>query len=161
MKISLQNKKALIGGSSKGLGFAVAEQLALSGAQVTIVSSNELSLKKRVLALNKKTALKHNFLVCDYNDHESYAKKISEYFDINTIDILVNNTQGPIAGDVNSVSINDYQNAFDLLFKNIVLTTTLALENMKKNEWGRIINMTSVSVKEPLRYLALSNTNNT
>ena len=79
MKISLQNKKALIGGSSKGLGFAVAEQLALSGAQVTIVSSNELLLKERVLALNKKTALKHNFLVCDYNDHESYAKKISEY----------------------------------------------------------------------------------
>ena len=106
MKISLQNKKALIGGSSKGLGFAVAEQLALSGAQVTIVSSNELLLKERVLALNKKTALKHNFLVCDYNDHESYAKKISEYFDVNTIDILVNNTQGPIAGDVNSVSIN-------------------------------------------------------
>ena len=69
MKISLQNKKALIGGSSKGLGFAVAEQLALSGAQVTIVSSNELLLKERVLALNKKTALKHNFLVCDYNDH--------------------------------------------------------------------------------------------
>ena len=133
MKISLQNKKALIGGSSKGLGFAVAEQLALSGAQVTIVSSNERLLKERVLALNKKTALKHNFLVCDYNDHESYAKKISEYFDVNTIDILVNNTQGPIAGDVNSVSINDYQNAFDLLFKNIVLTTTLALKNMKRN----------------------------
>ena len=82
MKISLQNKRALIGGSSKGLGFAVAEQLALSGAQVTIVSSNERLLKERVLALNKKTALKHNFLVCDYNDHESYAKKISEYFDI-------------------------------------------------------------------------------
>ena len=114
MKISLQNKRALIGGSSKGLGFAVAEQLALSGAQVTIVSSNELLLKERVLTLNKKTNLKHNFLVCDYNDHESYSKKISEYFDVNTIDILVNNTQGPIAGDVNSVSINDYQNAFDL-----------------------------------------------
>ena len=89
---------------------------------------------------------------------EETGLKISEYFDVNTIDILVNNTQGPIAGDVNSVSINDYQNAFDLLFKNIVLTTTLALKNMKKNEWGRIINMASVSVKEPLRYLALSNT---
>ena len=56
------------------------------------------------------------------------------------------------------MSINDYQNAFDLLFKNIVLTTTLALKNMRKNEWGRIINMASVSVKEPLKYLALSNT---
>ena len=158
MKISLQNKKALIGGSSKGLGFAVAEQLALSGAQVTIVSSNEKLLKERVFRLNKITSQKHNFLVCDYNDYDNYSKKITDYFDTNTIDILVNNTQGPIAGDVNSVSINDYQNAFDLLFKNIVLTTTLALKNMRKKEWGRIINMASVSVKEPLKYLALSNT---
>ena len=68
------------------------------------------------------------------------------------IDILVNNTQGPKAGDVNSLSIEDYQNAFDLLFKNIVFTTMLALEKMKKNKWGRIINMTSISVKEPLSY---------
>ena len=56
-----------------------------------------------------------------------------------------------------SLSINDYQKAFDLLFKNIVYTTMLALEKMKKNKWGRVINMTSVSIKEPLSYLALSN----
>ena len=58
---------------------------------------------------------------------------------------------------MNSLSINDYQKAFDLLFKNIVYTTMLALEKMKKNKWGRVINMTSVSIKEPLSYLALSN----
>ena len=70
---------------------------------------------------------------------------------------MINNTQGPKSGDVNSLSIKDYQKAFDLLFKNTVFTTMLAIENMKKNSWGRIINMTSVSVKEPLSYLALSN----
>ena len=70
---------------------------------------------------------------------------------------MINNTQGPKSGDVNSLSIKDYQKAFDLLFKNTVYTTMLAIENMKKNSWGRIINMTSVSVKEPLSYLALSN----
>ena len=70
---------------------------------------------------------------------------------------MINNTQGPKVGDVMSVSIEDYQKSFDLLFKNIVFTTMLALENMKKNKWGRIINMASVSVKEPLSYLAMSN----
>ena len=158
MKISLQNKKALIGGSSKGLGFAVAKQLALSGAHVTIVSSNEALLKEKVMSLNSQTKVNHQYLVCDYNDHNSYSKKITEYFRDNKVDILINNTQGPIAGDVNSVTIDDYQNAFDLLFKNIVLTTNLALKNMRNIQWGRIINMTSVSVKEPLKYLALSNT---
>jgi len=97
-------------------------------------------------------------LVVDYNDFNQYQIKIKEYFSLNPVDILVNNTQGPISGDVMNVSLEDYQNSFDLLFKNVVYTTMLALKNMKKNKWGRIINMTSVSVKEPLSYLALSNT---
>ena len=85
------------------------------------------------------------------------SKIISQYLSNNRIDILINNTQGPKSGDVNSLSIKDYQKAFDLLFKNTVYTTMLAIEKMKKNSWGRIINLTSVSVKEPLSYLALSN----
>ena len=157
MNISLKSKHALIGGSSKGLGLAVAKQLAHSGAKVTLVARSEYLLHKIIKQLNKETNCKHEYLICNYNNHEEYRKIISEYIDNNTIDILVNNTQGPKAGDVNSLSIEDYQNAFDLLFKNIVFTTLLALEKMKKNKWGRIINMTSVSVKEPLSYLALSN----
>ena len=157
MNISLKSKHALIGGSSKGLGLAVAKQLAHSGAKVTLVARSEDLLHKIIKQLNKETNCKHEYLICNYNNHEEYRKIISEYINNNTIDILVNNTQGPKAGDVNSLSIEDYQNAFDLLFKNIVFTTMLALEKMKKNKWGRIINMASVSVKEPLSYLALSN----
>ena len=157
MNISLKSKHALIGGSSKGLGLAVAKQLAYSGAKVTLLSRSEDILLKTINQLNKETNCRHEYLVCNYNNHEEYRKIISEYIDNNTIDILVNNTQGPKAGDVNSLSIEDYQNAFDLLFKNIVFTTMLALEKMKENKWGRIINMASVSVKEPLSYLALSN----
>ena len=157
MNISLKSKHALIGGSSKGLGLAVAKQLAHSGAKVTLVARSKDLLLKTINQLNKETSCKHEYLICNYNNHEEYRKIISEYIDNNTIDILVNNTQGPKAGDVNSLSIEDYQNAFDLLFKNIVFTTMLALEKMKENKWGRIINMASVSVKEPLSYLALSN----
>ena len=157
MNISLKSKHALVGGSSKGLGNAVAKQLALSGAKVTLVARSSDLLENTISELNKLTDYNHEYIICDYNDHKEYTKIMGDYLENNTIDILVNNTQGPKAGDVNSLSIEDYQNAFDLLFKNIVFTTMLALEKMKKNKWGRIINMTSVSVKEPLSYLALSN----
>ena len=157
MKISLKSKRALVGGSSKGLGNAVASQLAISGATVTLLSSNEERLIKTVNDLKEKTGLNNNYLVVDYYDFQSYQKIIKKYLSTNPIDILINNTQGPKGADVMNVSIEDYQKSFDLLFKSVVFTTMLALENMKKNKWGRIINMASVSVKEPLSYLALSN----
>tara|TARA_B100000768_G_scaffold167822_1_gene172213 strand:+ start:829 stop:1614 length:786 start_codon:yes stop_codon:yes gene_type:complete len=157
MKISLKSKRALVGGSSKGLGNAVAKQLAHSGATVTLLSSNEERLINTVNRLKEETGLNHDYLVVDYNNFEEYQKKIKEYLLVNPIDILINNTQGPKGGDVMNVSIEDYQKSFDLLFKSVVFTTMIALKNMKKNKWGRIINMASVSVKEPLSYLALSN----
>ena len=158
MKINLKDKKALIGGSSKGLGYAVAKQLAVCGAKVTLVSRNEALLKKNIIELNKITDIEHNYLLVDYNHPEKYKQIIEGFFQKNRIDILVNNTQGPPAGDVFSVNENDYQKSFDLLFKNTINTTNSAIKGMKENNWGRIINMTSVSVKEPLAYLALSNT---
>ena len=157
MNISLKSKKALVGGSSKGLGNAVAYQLAMSGASVTLVSSNKDRLIKTVDDLRNKTGINHDYIVVDYNSFEDYKKIIKKYLDTNPIDILINNTQGPKGGDVMNVSIEDYQKSFDLLFKSVVFTTMLAIENMKKNKWGRIINMASMSVKEPLSYLALSN----
>ena len=158
MKINLKDKKAFIGGSSKGLGYAVAKQLAVCGAMVTLVSRNEPLLKKNIIELKKLTGVNHNYIVVDYNDSEGYNKIITEFFKTNSVDILINNTQGPNAGDVLSVSESDYKNAFNLLFQNTVNTSMAAIKGMKKNNWGRIINMASVSVKEPLSYLALSNT---
>ena len=158
MKINLKDKKALIGGSSKGLGYAVAKQLAVCGAMVTLVSRNEPLLKKNMIELKKLTGFDHDYIVVDYNDSEEYNKIIDEFFKTNSVDILINNTQGPNAGDVLSVSESDYKNAFNLLFQNTVNTSMAAIKGMKKNNWGRIINMASVSVKEPLSYLALSNT---
>jgi len=158
MKISLKNKRALIGGSSRGLGNAVARQLAMSGAKVTIMARSKDLLQSTVEDLNKLTSVKHDFLVVDYNNWDDYKIKIENYILNNPIDILVNNTQGPKAGDVESVDIEDYQKSFDLLFKSVVHTTMLSLKNMKKMQWGRVINMASISVKEPLSYLALSNT---
>ena len=158
MKINLSNKKALVGGSSKGLGYAVAKQLASCGAIVTMVSRNESLLKKNIIELKELTDCDHNFLLVDYNNSKDYKKIIDEFFKTNTIDILINNTQGPPAGDVLSVGELDYEQSFNLLFQNTVNTSMAAMKGMKENNWGRIINMTSISVKEPLSYLALSNT---
>ena len=115
MNISLKGKSALIGGSSRGLGLAVANQLAHSGANVTLMSRNEKKLKELVEILEDKTGIKHNYLKVDFNDFDSYKKIIKSYVKKNPIDILINNTQGPISGDVNNLSIKDYQKAFDLL----------------------------------------------
>lgn len=157
MNISLKGKKALVGGSSDGIGKAIAIQLAKSGASVTLVSRSEDKLKKIVSDLDTSVGQQHQYIVVDYTNFEDYKAKISANFNTNTIDILVNNTQGPAAGNSLEKSTEDYQQAFDLLFKTTIFTTELALKNMMQNKWGRIINVASVSVKEPLSYLALSN----
>lgn len=157
MEISLLGKNALVGGSSGGIGKAIAQQLAASGASVTLMARNADKLKAVLVDLDRSQGQSHQYLVVDFSDYEGYKKSISTFFESNTIDILVNNTQGPTAGNALEKNVEDYQEAFDLLFKTVVFTTELALPNMIKNKWGRIINVASVSVKEPLSYLALSN----
>lgn len=157
MKISLLGKYALVGGSSGGIGKAIAQQLAASGANVTLMARNEEKLKSVLSSLATSEGQSHQYLIVDFSHYEGYKKRISNYFESNTIDILVNNTQGPSAGNALEKKVEDYQDAFNLLFKTVVFTTELALSHMIKHRWGRVINVASVSVKEPLSYLALSN----
>ncbi len=157
MNISLQGKKALIGGSSRGIGKAIAQQLAQSGASVTLMARSANKMKTVLADLPTDKGQKHQFLTIDFTDFSSYKDIIEGFFKENSIDILVNNTQGPEAGGALEKKVGDYQNAFDVLFKSVVLTTEFALKNMQKKQYGRIINVASISVKEPLNYLALSN----
>lgn len=158
MNISLQGKKALVGGSSKGIGAAIAKQLAASGASVTLMARSEGRMQELIEEMDSSQGQQHQFLSVDFTDFEAYKAKIRAYFETNTVDILVNNTQGPEGGGALEKKVDDYQNAFDLLFKSVVYTTELALKHMQEQHWGRIINIASISVKEPLNYLALSNT---
>lgn len=157
MNISLIGKKALVGGSSGGIGKAIAMQLAESGASVTLMSRSEEKLKNIVSQLPTDHGQVHQYLTVDFSDFQSFQKIITNYYSTYSVDILVNNTQGPPAGGALEKKVPDYQEAFDLLFKTVVLTTELALKGMMEKNWGRIINVASVSVKEPLSYLALSN----
>ncbi|GAB4515736.1 MAG: SDR family oxidoreductase [Allomuricauda sp.] len=158
MNISLQGKKALVGGSSKGIGAAIAKQLAASGASVTLMARSEGRMQELIEEMDSSQGQQHQFLSVDFTDFEAYKAKIRAYFETNTVDILVNNTQGPEGGGALEKKVDDYQNALDLLFKSVVYTTELALKHMQEQHWGRIINIASISVKEPLNYLALSNT---
>ncbi len=157
MDISLKGKRALVGASSGGIGEAIARQLADSGASVTLMARNEKKMKAVLSDLPKGEGQSHGYLLVDFSDFDAFERTIADFFMANTIDILVNNTQGPRAGSALEVSMADYQQAFDLLFKTVALTTELALPHMIEKKWGRIINVASVSVKEPLSYLALSN----
>ena len=155
MKIDLAGKKALIGGSSKGIGLGIASQLAKSRASVCLMARNKSKLEEIINQLPNSE--NHSYLIVDFSNFKEYKIKIEAYLENNQVDILVNNTQGPSAGNSLSKDIDSYQEAFDLLFKSIVYTTSLIVPKMQKNKWGRIINVTSVSVKEPLNYLVLSN----
>ncbi len=158
MNISLKGKKALVGGSSKGIGEAIAKQLAASGASVILMARSAGRMQELIMEMDSSQGQQHQFLSVDFTDFEAYKVKISAFFETNTVDILVNNTQGPEGGGALEKKVDDYQNAFDLLFKSVVFTTELALKHMQEQQWGRIINIASISVKEPLNYLALSNT---
>jgi 3-oxoacyl-[acyl-carrier protein] reductase len=146
-----------VGGASQGLGRAIAFQLAESGATVTVMARNEEKLKRLVEDLPKPTGQKHEYLVVDFSDFAQYCNILRNYFSTHTIDILVNNTNGPKAGTVTEKNEQDYQAAFNLLFQTVQFTTTLALPAMQNNHFGRIINLTSRTVKEPVDNLVLSN----
>ncbi len=157
MNINLTNRRALVGGSTQGIGKAIAIQLAACGASVTLLARNEDAMKKLVAELPSLQGQKHSYLVADFSDLIQFKEIISTFLKQNPIDILVNNTNGPIAGSVLEKNISDYQTAFDLLFQTVCFATMQAIPHMQHQGFGRIINVSSMSVKEPLQHLALSN----
>lgn len=158
MQIFLNGKKALVGASSSGLGKAIALQLAASGATVTLLARNEAVLQELAATLPRPGQQEHQYLVADFSDIDAYKQKIDDYFAANQADILVNNTSGPSPGTALEKKDADYVTAFNLLFRTVQYTTEKALPHMIANRFGRIINLTSRSVKEPIEALALSNT---
>jgi len=158
MNIDLNSKKALVGAATQGIGAGIAAELAKCGASVTVMARNEEKLKSFVASLPIiNSDQKHQYLVADFSDFEKYKAIITQYFQNNSVDILVNNTNGPEPGIALDKVVDDYQKAFDLVFKVVCETTTLALPYMIRQKHGRIINVSSLSVKEPINNLVLSN----
>lgn len=157
MKIDLKNKTALVCGSTQGIGKAIAVQLAECGASIILLARNEDKLKTVVQELSTSEGQKHRYLIADYSNNDSVKALIPQISELH-IDILINNTGGPPAGKAIDAPIEEYFAAFSAHLINNQLMTQAVVSNMKKNQFGRIINIISTSVKVPLHNLGVSNT---
>ena len=158
MDLDLTGKRALICGSSQGIGRAAAIQLALLGASVTLVARNEEKLREVIDHIPADDTESHHYLVADFAHPEQLKTAIDEYLKDHTIDILVNNTGGPPAGQAVDARAEEFTQAFsNHLICNQILVQAVT-PAMKKEGFGRIINIISTSVKTPLAGLGVSNT---
>jgi 3-oxoacyl-[acyl-carrier protein] reductase len=158
MNLSLEGKNALICGSSQGIGFAIAEELALMGANCILLARNEEKLKNAVLALDIALRQQHEYHAIDFNESDKTRVLFKKIASVKTIHILINNSGGPAAGPVVDAKEEQFLQAFQQhLLTNHALVTAM-LPGMKKEGFGRIINIISTSVKIPLKNLGVSNT---
>jgi 3-oxoacyl-[acyl-carrier protein] reductase len=158
MNLNLTGKHALVCGSTQGIGKASAVELAKLGADITLVARNENTLKATLTELETKDGQQHTYLVADFEETEQLKKIVNQYTQTQTVHILINNTGGPPAGLAIDAKEEEFIKAFsNHLLCNHILTQT-CVEGMKKEKFGRIINIISTSVKIPLRNLGVSNT---
>ena len=157
MDLKLNNKYALVCGSTAGIGKASAISLAAEGAKITLVARNEDKLKQVIAQLPNPE--NHSYIVADFSDPAELKHKVSDFINNNHgFHILVNNTGGPAGGPVFSAQLEEFENAFTQHLKcNHVLAQTV-VPFMKNEGYGRIINIISTSVKQPLDGLGVSNT---
>lgn len=158
MNLSLEGKKAIVCGSTQGIGLAIAEELALLGASCTLLARNEEGLKEAVQKLDTQLRQQHGYLVADFSRPDELKKIIEAYAAKNTVHILINNTGGPAAGPITEAIEEAFLNTFNQhLICNHILTKAV-IPSMKKEGYGRIVNVISTSVKIPLKNLGVSNT---
>jgi 3-oxoacyl-[acyl-carrier protein] reductase len=158
MNLSLEGKYAIICGSTQGIGLAIAEELALLGANCTLIARNEEALKNAIQSLDIALRQKHNHLIADFNKPDELKKVIESHTAKNPVHVLINNTGGPAAGPIIEASEEAFLNTFNQhLICNHILAKAV-VPSMKKEGYGRIINIISTSVKIPLKNLGVSNT---
>ena len=158
MDLNLKGKNALVCGSSKGIGKAAAIELAKLGANITLVARSAERLADVKHELDRATGQNHDFMVANFTDSTDLRKKIRGLVTSKTIHILVNNTGGPPGGPIVNATEVEFLTAFhNHLICSHLLTQTV-MKGMKKAGYGRIINIISTSVKQPLANLGVSNT---
>jgi 3-oxoacyl-[acyl-carrier protein] reductase len=158
MNLDLKGKRALVCGSTQGIGKACALELAELGASVTLMARNEDKLKQVASELTTREGQVHDYLVADFSIVEDVQSTIQAYAEKNKIHILVNNTGGPPGGQAIDAQLKEFTSAFAAhLLCNQVLVQAV-VPGMKEINFGRIINVISTSVKMPIKGLGVSNT---
>jgi len=159
MNLNLVNKNALVCGSSQGLGLASAVEIALLGANVTLMARDEEKLKVALTKLDTTKGQKHDYIVADFSNAQNVQTAIHSYVENGKIiHILINNTGGPAGGKAIDAKVDSFVEAFNNhLVCNHILTQAV-VKGMKEAGFGRIINVISTSVKQPIAGLGVSNT---
>ncbi len=159
MNIDLKGKNALVCGSTKGIGFAIAQQMALVGANVTLMARNGDLLSSIVKDLPCEGDQKHDFLIADFSKPEQVKAAIEEKINSHySYQILVNNSGGPGPGPVLGAKQEEFSTAFNTHLLSSHYLVQGLVNGMKQSGYGRIINIISTSVKIPLKGLGVSNT---
>ena len=160
MNLNLKNKNAIVCASSQGLGKAAALDLAEEGVNLAICSRDQDKINKVKEEIHQKinSEIKVIALKVDLDspdEIQAFYKQVEN--DLGSVDILVNNNGGPPPSTFEQLSDDDWQKAFNSTMMSCLRLSKLVIPNMKKNAWGRIINISSVSVKTPVNGLFLSN----
>ena len=158
MELGIKGKIALVTASSRGLGRAVAEELAAEGASLVLCARSESALEATAQHIRNTTGAKVASIVADVSDPAAiervWERARNEF---GRVDILVTNAGGPPAGPFESHPPSAWSDALKLNFESVVNMTRAVLPGMKERRWGRIINVTSIAVKQPVDNLILSN----
>ncbi len=158
MNLDLSGKRALVCGASQGLGAAVAKELALMGAQVTVLARNEQKLKEVVNSLAIPSQQVHGYIAADTSHPQQVKEKVALLASGGPVHILVNNTGGPASGPLLATEADALEAAFRSQLITSHLLVQVLFNGMKSAKYGRIVNITSTSVKEPIKNLGISNT---
>jgi len=158
MDTSLAGRRALVCGASQGIGRAAAMALAAEGAAITGLARSEDDLRGLCAELPRAGAAAHDYLVADLSDPVSAERLVRGHAAGAPIHILVNNAGGPPPGLVTSASAEAFRAAFETLLLSSHALVQAVLPGMREAGWGRIINIISTSVREPIAGLGVSNT---
>jgi 3-oxoacyl-[acyl-carrier protein] reductase len=158
MDLGLKGKVALVAGASQGMGRAAALGFSREGAKVAICARGEAALNETAAAIRKATGGEVLAIVADMakaEDIKKFVHQSAEHF--GRLDTIVNNAGGPPPGDFMKFTDDDWNSAFNLSFMSTMRMTREAVPHMRKVGGGKVVNITSYSVKEPIAGLVLSN----
>lgn len=158
MDLDLTGKHALVCGGSEGIGRATALELAQLGADVTLLARREEAMRDAVASLPCSGSQKHAYVVADVAQTFELGQSVTTLAAERPVHILLNNTGGPPGGAAHEADIAAYLDAFN---KHLIANQTLlqaVLPGMRAAQWGRIVNVLSTSVYEPISNLGVSNT---
>ena len=157
MELGLKNKRALILGSSSGLGLSIAEALSLEGCNLILASRNIDKLESVRDQLQKKSRVNCDIFGLDLTDTNSVDSFTESLKNID-VDILINNTGGPPPSNTTNTQASVWETYVQSIIVNIIKITDIVLPSMKEKKWGRIITITSSGVVQPIDNLLVSNT---